>query len=63
MAELKRDCFHCINLRPFKKNKCSISKLLIVDPHNYVCNDFKVDEWLRREEEEEEQKSLKEKRD
>ena len=57
---MKKDCFHCINLRPFKKNMCSITKKLIEDPNNYVCDDFKEDEWLKRKEEEE-QKSSKEK--
>lgn len=55
MFELKKDCYHCIKLR-LKNNKCSESGKIITDVHVHICELWKEDTWMTRNEKAEQEK-------
>ena len=50
-GKVKKDCFHCIHIRPSRKNKCIVKQILIQNVHTFSCENFKVDTYLARLEE------------
>lgn len=60
MFEIKKDCYHCVHIRPNKKNLCSQSRKIIEDVHNYCCDLFKEDDWITRLERKEYESKLNE---
>ena len=47
----KKNCYHCIYIRPKRGNMCSISKEKIANINTYFCENFKTDIFLQRMEE------------
>lgn len=50
-SKVKKDCYHCIHIRPKRDNKCSIKQIKITDVHTFCCESFKIDTYLARVEE------------
>lgn len=50
----KRNCNHCVYIRPRKGNMCTINRLHINNVNTYCCNDFKIDIWVDRMEKQQE---------
>jgi hypothetical protein len=47
----KKNCYHCINIRPRKGNLCVVLRKKIEDVNSYSCNNFRVDLVIQRIEE------------
>jgi len=47
----KKDCYHCIYIRPYKKNFCVVLKEQITQINNFCCNNFRIDIIMERLEE------------
>jgi hypothetical protein len=56
MGEKKKDCYHCMFIRPLRGNYCRFVDKKVADIHSFVCNDFQVDTWIERLEENMEKK-------
>lgn len=48
----KKNCNHCVYIRPQKNNKCIILGKEIIDIYNLYCDNFKIDIVIQRREEE-----------
>lgn len=46
MDNIRKDCYHCLHLRPRKNNLCSELRKNVPDIHKYTCKNFRVDNWL-----------------
>jgi len=51
MKDIKKDCNHCVYIRPRKDNLCIILKSRITDIYNLYCDNFKVDFHMQKLEE------------
>ena len=51
MREFKRNCYHCVYIRPRKSNLCVISKKKINDIQTFICDNYKIDTVIQRIEE------------
>lgn len=47
----KKDCYHCVYIRPKKSNLCVILEKKISQIHDFCCNNFKIDIVIERMEE------------
>lgn len=44
----KKNCNHCIYIRPKKDNMCVVLRSKISDIYNFFCDDFKLDIIVER---------------
>jgi len=47
-SKVKKNCYHCLHIRPKKNNKCIIKQVVIQQPHIFCCDHFLVDSYLVR---------------
>ena len=44
--KFKKDCNHCLHIRPNKNNRCVIKQIVIQDIHTFCCGDFLLDTYV-----------------
>lgn len=49
-SKVKKDCYHCLHIRPRKNNRCIIKAIVIQDIHTTCCNDFLLDTYVAQDE-------------
>jgi hypothetical protein len=49
-SKLKKDCYHCLHIRPNKNNRCVIKQIVIQEPHTFCCDSFLMDTYVIQDE-------------